>query len=87
MCQLVQHVLIEERKSPSGYNDLVIRFPDNIQGNITYYNCLFRWKEGKYENMNFEVIDEDVPRRVKAEFIDSMGIEIKKILDKNDMIF
>lgn len=79
--------LIEERKSPSGYNDLVIRFPDNVAGNITYYNCLFQWKEGKYEYVNCEVIDEDVPRRIKAEFIDSMGIEIKKILDKNNMIF
>lgn len=79
--------LIEERKSASGYNDLVIRFPDNINGNITYYNCLFSWKDGKYNYVNCEVIDEDVPRKVKAEFIDSMGVEIKKILDRNDMIF
>ncbi len=79
--------LIEERKAASGYNDLVIRFPDNINENITYYNCLFRWKDGKYEYVNCEVIDEDVPRKIKAEFVDSMGIEIKKILDKNDMIF
>lgn len=79
--------LIEERPSASGYNDLVIRFPDNINENITYYNCLFKWKDGKYNYVNCEVIDEDVPRRVKAEFIDSMGVEIKKILDRNDMIF
>lgn len=79
--------LIEERKSASGYNDLVIRFPDNINDNITYYNCLFRWKNGKYEYVNCEVIDEDVPRRIKAEFIDSMGVEIKKVLDRNEMIF
>ncbi len=79
--------LIEERKSASGYNDLIIRFPDNINGNITYYNCLFKWKDGKYEYVNCEVIDEDVPRKIRAEFIDSMGIEIKKVLDKNDMIF
>lgn len=79
--------LIEERKAASGYNDLVVRFPDNINGNITYYNCLFKWKEGKYEYVNCEVIDEDVPRKIKAEFIDSMGVEIKKVLDKNDMIF
>lgn len=79
--------LIEERPSASGYNDLVIRFPDNVNQNITYYNCVFRWKDGKYEYVNCEVIDEDVPRKVKAEFIDSMGVEIKKILDRNDMIF
>lgn len=79
--------LIEERKAASGYNDLVIRFPDNINENITYYNCLFRWKDGKYNYVNCEVIDEDIPRRVREEFIDSMGVEIKKILDRNDMIF
>ena len=79
--------LIEERKSASGYNDLLIRFPDNINDNITYYNCLFRWKDGKYNYVNCEVIDEDVPRKIKAEFMDSMGVEIKKVLDKNEMIF
>ncbi len=79
--------LIEERRAASGYNDLVIRFPDNINENITYYNCLFRWKDGKYNYVNCEVIDEDIPRKVREEFIDSMGIEIKKILDRNDMIF
>lgn len=79
--------LIEERKATSGYNDLLIRFPDNINDNITYYNCLFRWKDGKYNYVNCEVIDEDVPRKIKAEFMDSMGVEIKKILDKNEMIF
>ncbi|AEA45371.1 hypothetical protein [Fluviicola taffensis] len=79
--------LIEERKTSSGYDDLVIRFPDNINNNITYYNCLFRWKDGRYDYVNCEVIDEDVPRKVKAEFIDSMGVEIKKILDRNNMLF
>ncbi len=79
--------IIERRKSSSGYNDLIIRFPDNIEGNVTYYNCLFKWKENKYEYIHCEEIDEDIPRKIKAEFIDSMGIEIKKILDKNNMLF
>ncbi|HRP52357.1 MAG TPA: hypothetical protein PLI97_02490 [Fluviicola sp.] len=79
--------LIEQRKTTSGYDDLVIRFPDNINGNITYYNCVFTWKNGKYEYVNCEVIDEDIPRRIKAEFVDSMAVEIKKILDRNKMIF
>lgn len=79
--------LIERRKTASGYDDLVIRFPDNINDNLTYYNCVFTWKDGKYEYVNCEVIDEDVPRRIKAEFMDSMALEIKKILDRNNMIF
>jgi hypothetical protein len=48
---------------------------------------LFQWKNNKYEYIHCEEIDEDVPRKIRAEFVDSMGIEIKKILDKNSMIF
>ncbi|MBP5983880.1 MAG: hypothetical protein KA734_09165 [Fluviicola sp.] len=79
--------LIEQRPSKSGYNDIVVRFPDNIDNSLIYYNCLFQWKNGKYDYKHCEVIDEGIPRNVKAEFIDSMGVEIKKILDKNNMIF
>lgn len=79
--------LIERRTSATGYDDLIIRFPDNINNAITYYNCLFQWKDGKYNYVHCEEIDEDVPRKIKAEFIDSMGIEIKKILDQYNMIF
>lgn len=79
--------LIEQRKTATGFDDLIIRFPDNINGNVTYYNCLFTWENGKYEYVNCEVIDEDIPRKIKAEYIDSMAVEIKKILDRNNMIF
>jgi hypothetical protein len=79
--------LIEQRPSKSGFNDIVVRFPDNIDNSLIYYNCLFQWKNGKYEYKHCEVIDEGRPRNVKAEFIDSMGVEIKKILDKNNMMF
>lgn len=80
--------LIEKRKSNSGFDDLVIRFADNIDNDhLAYYNCLFTWKEGKYQYVNCEVIDEGEPHRIKAEFMDSMAIEIKKIIDKNQMIF
>jgi hypothetical protein len=79
--------LIEQRPSKSGYNDLMIRFPDNIDNNLVYYNCLFQWENGKYEYRYCEVIDEDVPRNVKPEFRDSMGVEIKKILEQNSMLF
>ncbi len=79
--------LIEQRPSKSGYNDLIIRFADNIDNTLIYYNCLFQWEKGKYKYKYCEVIDEDVPRNVKAEFRDSMGVEIEKILKKNSMIF
>lgn len=79
--------LIEQRPSKSGFDDIVVRFPDNIDNSLIYYNCLFQWKNGMYTYKYCEVIDEGMPRKVKAEFIDSMGVEIKKILDKNNMIF
>lgn len=79
--------LIEQRPAKTGYNDIVVRFPDNIENSLIYYNCLFQWKNGKYEYVYCEVIDEGMPRKVKKEFIDSMGTEIKTILDKNNMIF
>lgn len=79
--------LIERRPSKSGYDDLVIRFPDNIENDLIYYNCLFKWKNGLYEYQYCEDIDEGMPRKVKAEFRDSMGVEIKKILDNNKMFF
>ena len=79
--------IIEERQSSSGYKDLIIRFPDNINNSLVYYNCLFQWKNGKYEYIHCEEIDEDVPRKIKAEYIDSMGVEIKKILVRNNMLF
>lgn len=79
--------LIERRASKSGYDDLVIRFPDNINNDLIYYNCLFQWKNGVYEYQYCEDIDEGSPRKVKAEFRDSMGVEIKKILDNNKMFF
>jgi hypothetical protein len=79
--------LIERRPSKSGYDDLVIRFPDNIENDLIYYNCLFQWKNGTYEYKYCEEIDEGMPRKVKKEFIDSMGGVIKGILDKNNMLF
>jgi hypothetical protein len=79
--------LIERRPSKSGYDDLVIRFPDNISNDLIYYNCLFQWKNGTYEYQYCEEIDEGMPRKVKKAYVDSMGTVIKGILDKNNMLF
>jgi len=79
--------LIERRKSESGYDDLIIRFADNQDNTLIYFNCLFKWVDGKYAYQYCEEIDENGPAKIKAEFRDSMGIEIKKILDKNNMLF
>lgn len=82
--------LIERRPTPSGYDDLLVRFADNISGSLCYYNCWFSWNGGQYSYVNCEAIQEagqEAPHRIKAEFVDSMAVEIKAILDKNKMIF
>jgi hypothetical protein len=82
--------LIEQRPTTSGYDDIVVRFTDNIEGSLAYYNCLFQWNGGQYEYKLCEAIQEggqEAPHRIKAEYIDSMAPEIKTILDRNNMIF
>ncbi len=79
--------LIERRPSSTGFEDLILRFPDRNESSLIYYNCLFQWKEGKYQFISCEDIDEGAARKVKAEFKDSMAIVIKSILVKNNMLF
>lgn len=76
--------IIEKRKTTSGYDDLVIRFADNIEGQLCYYNCIFSWNGGQYEYKYCQDIDD---RKVKAEFIDSMAPEILTILQEKQLVF
>lgn len=76
--------LIERRPTATGYDDIVVRFGERIEGNMYYYNCLFGWKEGRYEYLRCEAINDS---RIKAEYIDSMAPEIKSAIDKNHFIF
>jgi hypothetical protein len=80
--------LIEQRESTSGYNDLILRFPDRIDKDVarlTYYNCKYSWKNGQYQMTKVEEIDEDFPRKIKQEYQDSMNKVILSILEKNNM--
>ncbi len=82
--------LIGERKSKSGYNDLLIRFIDIIEGSDVYYNCLFQWEDGKYQFKSCESIHEPAGNffgRVKADVKDSVSKEILEIIKSHDMIF
>ena len=79
--------LIEQRPTASGYDDLIIRFPENAEGSLIYFNCLFSWENGKYEYKYCEEIDENGPAKILPQYRDSMAIEIKKVLVKNNMLF
>jgi hypothetical protein len=80
--------LIGRRKTDSAYDDLLLRFNDNVDGEITFYNCFYRWNGTKYEFLSVEVIEgANWGGAVKSELKDSMGIEIQKEISDNGMLF
>ena len=80
--------LIGRRKTNTGYDDLLLRFNDNVDGEITFYNCYYSWNGGRYEFKSVEVIEgASWGGPVKAEFKDSMSAEIKKVITDKGMLF
>ena len=80
--------LIGRRKTSGEYDDLLLRFNDNVGGEPAFYNCYFKWNGAKYEFSSVEVIEgPNWGGPVKAEFKDSMSVEIKNVLTKNSMLF
>jgi hypothetical protein len=71
--------LIAKRNTKGNYDDLVLRFTD---GEDNFFNCLYSWNRDKYEFRKVEEINES---RVKAQFQDSMNVEIHKMIMDNGM--
>ncbi len=83
--------LIGTRKSKTHYPDLILRFNDNVEGDVIFYNCIFVWNGKSYKFQTTETIegtDSDGPwrQRIKAELKDSVSNDIYKTLVKNEMI-
>ncbi len=79
--------LIGVQKSSSHYNDLLLRFNDNVDGEIIFYNCLFTWNGNQYVFKSVELIEGATWRqRLKPEFKDSVSNDIRETLIKNEMI-
>jgi hypothetical protein len=79
--------LIGTRKSKTHYNDLILRFNDNVEGEIIFYNCIFTWDGTKYKFQSVELIEGATWRqRLKPEFKDSVSTDIYNTLIKNEMI-
>ena len=79
--------LIATRPTESHYKDLILRFNDNIEGEIVFYNCLFSWDGKKYKFRSVELIEGATWRqRIKPEFKDSVSTDIYNTLVKNEMI-
>ncbi len=79
--------LIGIRKSKTHYYDLLLRFNDNIEGEIIFYNCLFTWNGQQYKFTTVELIEGATWRqRLKPEFKDSVSNDIYNTLKNNEMI-
>lgn len=79
--------LIGTRTSKTNYKDLILRFNDNIEGEIIFYNCLFAWDGTKYSFKSVELIEgSDWRQRLKPEFKDSVSNDIYTTLVRNEMI-
>lgn len=79
--------IIERRKNgPSTYDDLVIRF--RLDEYNEAYHCVFKWKEGKYEfDKCEELYSPNCKGKVKPELIDSVSIEVNKILHDEKLLY
>lgn len=83
--------LIGTRKSSTHYHDLILRFNDNIQGDIIHYTCIFSWDGTKYKFQSAETIegvDANGPWRQlnNTNVKDSVSKDIYKTLVNNEMI-
>jgi len=83
--------LIGFQKQKNGYHDLILRFNDNVEGDIIYYNTVFKWNGKKYLFDHAETIegtDHDGPwrQRIKEEFKDSISKEILSTIKNNEMV-
>ncbi|MFM6934243.1 MAG: hypothetical protein ACKOXP_02295 [Flavobacteriales bacterium] len=78
--------LIERRKNgPSTYDDLVIRF--RLDEYNEAYHCVFKWKDGKYAFDSCEELYSYYCKgKVKPELVDSVSIEVNKILHDEKLL-
>lgn len=75
---------IELRPRVNGYDDIVVRFFERYQGEKYFYNCLFSWKQHRYQFVCCEQInDADIKPEKQAE----VSAQIWKILYEKQLAF
>ncbi len=81
--------LIGRVPSKSGYDDLLMRFRDKDEAGFPmFYNCLFTWKDGKYEYKQVEAIEgPNWGGPVKEEFKKETSKEVYQSIINNNMLF
>ena len=76
--------IIQTRKKDNGYDDIIIRFFERYENQKYFYHCLYSWKKGKYEFVRCEEINSE---RIKPEMIDSVSVEVQKILNEKGLVY
>ena len=75
---------IEFRPRPDHYDDVVIRFFERYEGQKYFYNCLFSWKQSRYQYVCCEQIND---ANIKPEKQAKVSAEILKILNEKQLVF
>ncbi len=77
--------IIEKRPGKKlDYDDIVVRFFEKYESQKYFYNCLFSWKNQRYEFVKCEAINDIA---IKPEKVDSVSTEVNKILQEKQLIF
>ena len=77
--------IIEKRRIKNKlHDDIIIRFYEKYYEQKYFYNCLFSWKDQRFEFVKCEAINDIA---IKPEVVDSVSIEINKILIEKQLIF
>jgi hypothetical protein len=62
----------------------VIRFFERYQGEKYFYNCLFTWKQGRYQYVCCEQIND---ANIKSEKQKEVSAQILQILNEKQLVF
>ena len=77
--------IIEKRPGKKfDFDDIVVRFFEKYESQKYFYNCLFSWKNQRYEFVKCEAINDIA---IKPEKVDSVSTEVNKILQEKQLIF
>lgn len=75
---------IEFRPKKDNYDDIVIRFFERYQNEKYFYNCLFTWKQNRYQFVSCEQIND---ANIKPEKQAQVSAEVLQILNEKQLIF
>jgi hypothetical protein len=75
---------IEFRPQAKTYDDVVIRFFERYEGQKYFYNCLFTWKQNRYQYVRCEQIND---ANIKPEKQAEVSAEILQILNEKQLVF